>query len=135
MLDFPDAVLGGHGATQLDGPEGEAVLLEPPTVLEAAVVASPDPVKGHVPKAFVVLKPDVTPGPALVAELQEHSKRELAPYKYPRKIEFIDALPKTETGKIRRVELRRRAREQPGATRGLQDSTVKPKAQSRTPNA
>ncbi len=100
------------------GPEVEAVLLEHPTVLEAAVVASPDPVKGHLPKAFVVLKPDVTPGPALVVELQEHAKRELAPYKYPRKIEFVDALPKTETGKIRRVDLRRRELAPPGATRG-----------------
>ena len=113
------------------GPEVEAVLLEHPTVLEAAVVASPDPVKGHLPKAFVVLKPDVTPGPALVAELQEHAKRELAPYKYPRKIEFVDALPKTETGKIRRVDLRRRELEQLGATRDVQplDSTVEPRTE------
>ena len=65
-----------------------------------------------------MLKPDVTPGPALVVELQEHAKRELAPYKYPRKIEFVDALPKTETGKIRRVDLRRRELAPPGATCG-----------------
>lgn len=88
------------------GPEVEAVLLEHPAVLEAAVVASPDPVKGQVPKAFVVLKPGVAGSDALAAELQEHAKRELAPYKYPRKVAFVSALPKTETGKIRRVELR-----------------------------
>jgi acyl-coenzyme A synthetase/AMP-(fatty) acid ligase len=61
-----------------------------------------------VPKAFVVVKPSATPGPDLAHDLQEHAKRELAPYKYPRKVEFVDALPKTETGKIRRVELRKR---------------------------
>ena len=88
------------------GPEVEAVLLEHPAVLEAAVVGSPDQVKGQVPKAFVVVKPDATAGPDLVAELQEYAKRELAPYKYPRKVEFVDALPKTETGKIRRIVLR-----------------------------
>jgi 2-aminobenzoate-CoA ligase len=88
------------------GPEVEAVLLEHPAVLEAAVVASPDAMKGHVPKAFVVLKPGHAPSGDLVHSVQEHVKRELAPYKYPRKVEFIDALPKTETGKIRRVELR-----------------------------
>jgi 2-aminobenzoate-CoA ligase len=90
------------------GPEVEAVLIEHPAVLEAAVVAAPDAVKGHVPKAFVVVKPSATPGPDLAHNLQEHAKRELAPYKYPRKVEFVDALPKTETGKIRRVELRKR---------------------------
>ncbi|HAK56509.1 MAG: benzoate-CoA ligase family protein [Vicinamibacterales bacterium] len=90
------------------GPEVEAVLIEHPAVLEAAVVATPDAIKGHVPKAFVVVKPDATPGPDLAHDLQEHAKRELAPYKYPRKVEFVEALPKTETGKIRRVELRKR---------------------------
>lgn len=88
------------------GPEVEGVLLEHPAVLEAAVVASRDELKGYVPKAFVVLKPGVEASDALAAELQEHVKRHLAPYKYPRKVAFVDALPKTETGKIRRVELR-----------------------------
>lgn len=96
------------------GPEVEAVLLEHDAVLEVAVVASPDAVKGAVPKAFVVLKPDVTPSDDLIVELQELTKRQLAPYKYPRKVEFVDVLPKTETGKIRRVELR--AREQAAAS-------------------
>ena len=90
------------------GPEVEAVLLEHPAVLEAAVVASPDDTKGYVPKAFIVLKPGVQPSDALVVELQQHVKRELAAYKYPRKVAFVEALPKTETGKIRRVELRQR---------------------------
>lgn len=96
------------------GPEVEAVLLEHPSVLEAAVVASPDPVKGQVPKAFVVVKPEATAGPDLAADLQAHTKRVLAPYKYLRKVEFVEALPKTETGKIRRVVLRRREFEQAG---------------------
>ncbi len=90
------------------GPEVESVLLEHSSVLEVAVVASPDALKGHVPKAFVVLKPGQTGDAGLAAELQEHVKRQLAPFKYPRRVEFIDALPKTETGKIRRVELRTR---------------------------
>ena len=73
-------------------------------------MASPDPVRGEVVKAFVVLKPGRLPGDALVRELQEHVKRVTAPYKYPREIEFVDSLPKTVSGKIRRVELRERER-------------------------
>ena len=92
------------------GPEVEGVLLEHDAVLEVAVVASPDAVKGSVPKAFVVLKPGIDPSDRLVVELKDLVKRQLAPYKYPRKVEFVDALPKTETGKIRRVELRARER-------------------------
>ena len=64
-----------------------------------------------IPKAVVVLKKDVEPTDALAAALQEHVKRELAPYKYPREIEFVESLPRTETGKIRRVELRERERQ------------------------
>ena len=96
------------------GPEVEAVLLEHPSVLEAAVVASSDRVKGQVPKAFVVVRPGATAGPDLATDLKEHAKRELAPYKVPRKVEFVETLPKTETGKIRRVVLRRREFEQAG---------------------
>jgi acyl-coenzyme A synthetase/AMP-(fatty) acid ligase len=99
------------GGYNIAGPEVESVLLEHPAVLEAAVVASPDQTRGFIPKAVVVLKPNVQPSASLVAELQEHVKRELAPYKYPREIEFVQALPRTETGKIRRVELRERERE------------------------
>jgi len=67
-----------------------------------------DALRQAVPKAFVVLKNGVASSAALATALQEHVKRELAPYKYPREIEFVDALPRTETGKIRRVELRER---------------------------
>ena len=90
--------------------EVESALLEHPAVVESAVVASPDPVRGEVVKAFVVLRDGQAAGPALAQELQEHVKRVTAPYKYPREVEFVDALPKTVSGKIRRVELRERER-------------------------
>ena len=90
--------------------EVESALLEHPAVLESAVVASPDPDRGEIVKAFVVLRPGEVGSPALVQALQEHVKRVTAPFKYPRAIEFIDALPKTVSGKIRRVELRERER-------------------------
>jgi 2-aminobenzoate-CoA ligase len=101
-------VCGGYN---IAGPEVESVLLEHSAVKEAAVVASPDPVRGFVPKAFVVVKANVEPGDDLVVALQNHVKSELAPYKYPREVEFVPNLPRTETGKIRRDELRRRERE------------------------
>jgi acyl-coenzyme A synthetase/AMP-(fatty) acid ligase len=78
-------------------------------VVEAAAVAFPDPERGAVVKAFVVLNEGVSGDAALVAALQEHVKRVTAPYKYPRLIEFVDALPKTVSGKIRRLELRERS--------------------------
>jgi len=86
--------------------EVESALVEHPDVLEAAAVASPDPVRGAIVKAFVVLRPGVARSPELVRSLQDHVKSVTAPYKYPRAIEFVDALPKTVSGKIRRVELR-----------------------------
>jgi acetyl-CoA synthetase/medium-chain acyl-CoA synthetase len=89
--------------------EVESALLEHPAVVESAVVASPDADRGEIVKAFVVLRAGHAPSDALVRELQEHVKRVTAPYKYPRAIEFIDALPKTVSGKIRRVALRERA--------------------------
>jgi acetyl-CoA synthetase/medium-chain acyl-CoA synthetase len=88
--------------------EVESALLEHPAVLESAVVATPDADRGSIVKAFVKLRPGAEPGARLVTELQEHCKRITAPYKYPREIEFIDELPKTVSGKIRRVELRHR---------------------------
>jgi 2-aminobenzoate-CoA ligase len=103
------------GGYNIAGPEVEAVLLEHDAVLAAAVVASPDPVRAWIPKAFVVLKPGVTGSPELAAALQEHVKGALAPYKYPREVEFIGALPTTETGKVRRVELRQRELQRKGA--------------------
>jgi acetyl-CoA synthetase/medium-chain acyl-CoA synthetase len=91
--------------------EVESALLEHPQVLESAVVASPDPDRGAIVKAFVRLKPGAPRDAALVSELQQHVKRTTAPYKYPREIEFMDELPKTVSGKIRRVELRKREEE------------------------
>jgi acetyl-CoA synthetase/medium-chain acyl-CoA synthetase len=89
--------------------EVESALLEHPAVQESAVVASPDADRGDVVKAFVVLRPGRPGNAALVSELQEHVKRVTAPYKYPRVIEFVESLPKTVSGKIRRVELRERS--------------------------
>jgi 2-aminobenzoate-CoA ligase len=91
-------------------PELEAVIGEHPSVAEVAVVGVPDPVRGEVPKAFVVLRAGEAPSGDLADRIKDHVKREIAPYKYPRQVEFLDALPKTETGKIRRVELRERER-------------------------
>ena len=90
--------------------EVENALLEHAAVLESAVVAAPDPVRGAIVKAYVVLAPGVRGSAALVGELQDHVKRVTAPYKYPRAIEFVDGLPKTVSGKIRRIDLRARAR-------------------------
>ncbi|MGM0711563.1 acyl--CoA ligase [Brevibacillus parabrevis] len=86
--------------------EVEDALVKHPAVAECAAVASPDPERGHVVKAFVILKKGQTPSDGLVAELQDHVKTLTAPYKYPRKIEFVQELPKTTSGKIRRIELR-----------------------------
>jgi len=88
--------------------EVESALVEHAAVVEAAVVGKPDPVRGEIVKAFVVLAKGYSPSDALRLELQEHVKTTTAPYKYPREIEFVDDLPKTVSGKIRRVELRRR---------------------------
>jgi acetyl-CoA synthetase/medium-chain acyl-CoA synthetase len=88
--------------------EVESALIEHPAVAESAVVASPDPTRGEVVKAFVILAPGFKGSNELVKELQEHVKAVTAPYKYPRKIEFVDSLPKTVSGKIRRVELRQK---------------------------
>ena len=91
--------------------EVESALKEHPAVAESAVIASPDTMRGEVVKAYVILAPGYTASPALATELQEHVKRVTAPYKYPREIEFVDALPKTISGKIRRVELREMERQ------------------------
>jgi acetyl-CoA synthetase/medium-chain acyl-CoA synthetase len=90
--------------------EVESALLEHPAVVESAVVASPDAERGEIVKAFVVLGTGHAGDDALATELQEHVKRVTAPYKYPRAIEFVESLPKTVSGKIRRVELRERER-------------------------
>src|SRR5699024_2884649 len=89
--------------------EVEDALVKHPFVQECAVVASPDEVRGNVVKAFIVLQDGVNPDdPDLVRNLQDQVKELTAPYKYPRKIEFIDELPKTTSGKIRRIELRQK---------------------------
>ncbi|CAN5453338.1 MAG: acyl-CoA synthetase [Rubrobacteraceae bacterium] len=86
--------------------EVESALIEHEAVVESAVVASPDEDRGSIVKAFVVLGKDYEPSDELVKELQDFCKSHTAPYKYPRKIEFVADLPKTTSGKIRRVELR-----------------------------
>ena len=86
--------------------EVESALIEHPAVAESAVVSSPDETRGEVVKAFVILAPGFNASDDLVKELQDYVKKSTAPYKYPRKIEFVDALPKTVSGKIRRIELR-----------------------------
>jgi 2-aminobenzoate-CoA ligase len=90
----------------LSGPEIEAVLLEHAVVAECAVVASPDPERGNIVKAFVVLRGNVLGDDNLVKDLQNFVKNEMAPYKYPRAVEFVDELPKTATGKVQRFKLR-----------------------------
>lgn len=90
--------------------EVESTLIEHPAVAESAVVAKPDDLRGEIVKAFVVLAQGYEPGEAMAAELQDFVKRETAPYKYPREIEFREELPKTISGKIRRVELRDEAK-------------------------
>ena len=86
--------------------EVESALIEHPAVAESAVVASPDPVRGDIVKAFVILKPGYVASDELSLSLQDHVRTTTAPYKYPRAIEFVTELPKTISGKIRRVELR-----------------------------
>ncbi len=88
--------------------EVESALVEHPAVAEAAVVGKPDRDRGQIVKAFVVLAPGQAGSAVLAGELQDHCKRVTAPYKYPREIEFVTELPKTISGKIRRVELRER---------------------------
>jgi 2-aminobenzoate-CoA ligase len=94
----------------IPGPEVEDVLLGHEAVEEVAVVGSPDEERGEIVKAFVVTGTGRSGDAALVEALQNHVKATLAPYKYPREVEFLDELPRTETGKIRRTELRERER-------------------------
>ncbi len=86
--------------------EVESALIEHAAVAESAVVSSPDETRGEIVKAFVVLAPGYAASEELAVELQNHVKQITAPYKYPRKLEFVEALPKTVSGKIRRIELR-----------------------------
>ena len=83
-------------------------MIEHPAVAESAVVASPDEVRGDIVKAFIILAPDYVASDELMVSLQDHVRTTTAPYKYPRAVEFVTELPKTVSGKIRRVELRQR---------------------------
>jgi acyl-coenzyme A synthetase/AMP-(fatty) acid ligase len=86
--------------------EVESALVSHPAVAEAAAVAAPDEVRGQIVRAVVVLRGDREPGDELARELQDHVKERTAPYKYPRLVEFAEALPKTASGKIKRAALR-----------------------------
>jgi 2-aminobenzoate-CoA ligase len=94
----------------ISGPEVEAALLDHPKVLECAVIGSPDRERTEIVKAFVVLRQGIAADEATRSELQEYVKAEIAPYKYPRAIEFVPNLPRTETGKIQRFRLREEER-------------------------
>ncbi|MBA4084327.1 MAG: 2-aminobenzoate-CoA ligase [Kytococcus sp.] len=88
------------------GPEVEEAVLSHPDVSDCAVVGHPDPSRGQLVVAYVVLRDGAQAGPELAAAIQDHVKSRIAPYKYPRRVEFIDALPRTATGKLQRYRLR-----------------------------
>ncbi|GAA0691748.1 AMP-binding protein [Kitasatospora atroaurantiaca] len=103
-------VSSGHN---IAGPEVEQALIGHPDVLDCAVAGAPDERRGMIVKAYVVLRDGVPAGPGTVKELQDFVKRTIAPYKYPRAVEFVPALPRNSSGKIHRAELRRWARAVP----------------------
>jgi 2-aminobenzoate-CoA ligase len=94
---------------KISGPEVENALLDHPSVSEAGVVGVPDEERGCIVKAFVVLRPGVPATDVTTKELQDFVKAQIAPYKYPRSIEFVSVLPRTETGKLQRFRLRETA--------------------------
>jgi 2-aminobenzoate-CoA ligase len=99
------------------GPEVEAALLTHEAVAECGVVGAPDEARGMIVKAYVVVAPGFNGDDTLAASLQDHVKHEIAPYKYPRAIEFVAQLPKTETGKLKRFALRQMAQADAGSAR------------------
>jgi acetyl-CoA synthetase len=94
--------------------EVESAIISHPDVLECAVVASPDPMRGTIIKAYVILRDRTKASDAMVKEIQEHTKKVAAPYKYPREIEFVTELPKTQSGKIKRKDLRELEKQKKG---------------------
>jgi 2-aminobenzoate-CoA ligase len=94
------------GGYNISGPEVESVLLEHPAVQECGVVGLPDEARGQIVKAFVVLRAGYSSDADMKRTLQDFAKAEMAPYKYPRAVEFVDALPRTATGKLQRYRLR-----------------------------
>ena len=105
----PDVMIISSGYN-LSGPEVENVLLEHAAVQECAVIGVPDEARGQLVKAVIVLRSGFDGTPAMVKELQDFVKASIAPYKYPRAVEFVDALPRTATGKLQRFRLRETAR-------------------------
>jgi len=99
-------ISGGYNIT---GPEIEEVLLSHPDVAECGVVGVPDEARGQIVKAYIVLRDGAEGGDSKAVELQDLVKRRIAPYKYPRAIEFVDVLPRTNTGKLQRFKLREHA--------------------------
>ena len=91
------------------GPEVEDCLLKHPAVAECGVVGVPDELRGQILKAFIIVRDGFMPSEALIKELQDFVKHNAAPYKYPRAIEFVEQLPRTETGKLQRFVLRQQA--------------------------
>ncbi|MDJ0949719.1 MAG: benzoate-CoA ligase family protein [Alphaproteobacteria bacterium] len=100
----------------ISGPEVESVLLDHDKVQDCAVVAAPHPERGHIVKAFVVLRDPADANDGTVKTLQDFVKNEIAPYKYPRAVEFVDDLPRTETGKVQRFKLRQQEEAKAGAS-------------------
>ncbi len=98
----------------ISGPEVEAALLDHPAVAECAVIGKSDAARTNIVKAFVVLREGSEPGAATIQRLQDFVKAEIAPYKYPREIEFVPDLPKTETGKMQRFRLREQEKDDSG---------------------
>jgi 2-aminobenzoate-CoA ligase len=94
------------GGYNIAGPEVEAALLLHPAVAECGVIGVPDEARGMLVKAFVVLKPGHQGSAEMAAALQDFVKQTIAPYKYPRELEFRTSLPRTETGKLQRFRLR-----------------------------
>ena len=93
----------------ISGPEVEEALATHPAVRECAVIGAPDPERGSIVKAFVVVEDGAKADDALARALQDYVRAAIAPYKYPRAVEFVDALPRTPTGKLQRFRLREMA--------------------------